>query len=352
MSDLYAAAGGGGDPLGTCIAASVISPGTRSTIATYAWERLEVDPTPGPLGFRDFTRLATSAAGVFVGEATGALPPAGSTLPALAAELPARLLLLDPWQGVNALADQIRQALARGFEHVRIVDIGGDILTHGREDTLCSPLVDALTMAACHLAGAPATVYVAGPGVDGEIPQEELLGRLPGPALTVSADDVDTVAGALVWHPSEASALFAAAVHGVRGTVRTVERRLDLTEESARIHHLPLADAMAHNPVAQALAETRPGTLAEAADLSEKITGIHEINREHRPEGIAAPPKPKALPADAAQALGVIREAAGGAGHCTFRFAARQCGLAWRQIPALRSLLQARGPLLALHDRD
>ncbi|MFC9058008.1 hypothetical protein ACFTXB_08125, partial [Streptomyces sp. NPDC057074] len=52
MSDLYVAAGGGGDPVGTLIAARTIAgdPAGRAVpppIATYAWERHH--PRPGGL---------------------------------------------------------------------------------------------------------------------------------------------------------------------------------------------------------------------------------------------------------------------------------------------------------------
>ncbi len=104
---------------------------------------------------------------------TQPIAPAGSTLPDLAADLSARLVLLDPWQGLAAMAEQIRRLADTGHDHVRIVDVGGDILTHGDEDALCSPLVDALVLVACRIAQVPATVYVAGPGTDGEIPQDD-----------------------------------------------------------------------------------------------------------------------------------------------------------------------------------
>ncbi|MEY2228766.1 DUF1152 domain-containing protein [Streptomyces sp. BF23-19] len=70
MSDLYIAAGGGGDPLGTLIAARALAadpadPARAPLIATYAWERPEVDPTAGgPLGERDFDGLVHEGGGI------------------------------------------------------------------------------------------------------------------------------------------------------------------------------------------------------------------------------------------------------------------------------------------------
>ncbi|MEV7723611.1 DUF1152 domain-containing protein [Streptomyces sp. NPDC087917] len=374
--DLFIAAGGGGDPVGTAVTASAVAraarrgaagagvvaggvPARRHLIATYAWERLEVDPTPGPLGAADFTEdparpAADGSAGALVlTPATRAVPPAGSTLPRLAADLPARLLLLDPCRGLAAMAEQVRRMVdAAGARHVRLVDMGGDVLAHGDEKTLCSPLVDALAVAACVLAGVDASVYVAGPGTDGEIPQEVLLERLEGAErLTPDAYDADTAASALAWHPSEASALFAAAVYGVRGAVRTVERLIPLTDASAHVHRVDLDGALAHSAVARRLLDVRPDTLEEAADLSARLTGIHELERERtgaarRPS--AAPPGPGGLPDSGARAVAAVRALAPGATHATYRFAAGALGLGWRDIPSLRALVGGEGPLLPL----
>ncbi|WDF43763.1 DUF1152 domain-containing protein [Streptomyces sp. T12] len=354
MSDLFIAAGGGGDPVGTAITAATVgrvltgTPLGETTIATFAWERLEVDPTPGPLGVVHFTGLAYRAGLPVITPATRPIAPAGSTLPGLAADLTTRLVLLDPLRGLAAMAEQIRRLADTGHDHVRIVDVGGDILTHGDEDTLCSPLVDALALAACRIAGVPATVYVAGPGTDGEVPQKDVLGRLSGDALTPLAQDVAAIRTALAWHPSEASALFAAAVDGVRGPVRTVNHLIPLTDASAGIHSTSLDDALAHNAVAAHLLGVLPTTLEAAADLSAELTQIHELDRERVGAGEPSAPARAALPWDAQAAREAIREAAQGAPHVTLRFAARALGLTWRRIPSLRALLGVEGPVLAL----
>jgi hypothetical protein len=357
VSDLFIAAGGGGDPVGTAITAATVgrvrtgTPGTppgETTIATYAWARLEVDPTPGPLGVVHLAGLDLRTGLPVITPATRPIAPAGSTLPGLAADLPARLVLVDPWQGLAALAEQIRRLADAGYDHVRIVDVGGDILAHGDEDTLCSPLVDALALAACRLAGVPATVYVAGPGSDGEIPQADVLDRLDGDALTPLAQDVAAIRTALSWHPSEASALFAAAVDGVRGPVRTVNHLIPLTDASARIHSTGLDEALAHNTVAARLLDALPPTLEAAADLSAELTRLHELDRERVGAGEPSPPARAALPWTAHAARDTIRAAAQVAPHVTLRFAARALGLSWRRIPSLRALLGTEGPVLAL----
>ncbi|MCQ4195172.1 DUF1152 domain-containing protein [Streptomyces parvulus] len=360
MSDLYVAAGGGGDPVGTLIAARALGggPAGRSgppLIATYAWERREVDPTAALLGVDDFEDLARPAGTGPTGfaaftPATRVRPPAGSTLPGLARDLPARLLLLDPAAGLAALARQVGAMAAAAGGRVHVVDVGGDVLTHGDEPGLCSPFGDALTLAACHLAGVPTTVHVAGPGLDGEIEERILLGRLAGSRpLVPGRDAVEAAAAALVWHPSEASALWAAAVQGARGAVRTVRgSAIRLTDASARLYPLPLDEAVGQNPVARALVEERPATLRDAAALSHRLTGIHGLAAEPDPApGPSRPAGGTALPGRD-EALSTLRAAAAGAGHVTLRYAARTLGLTWRDIPALRTLLGSGAPLLRL----
>ncbi|THA58272.1 DUF1152 domain-containing protein [Streptomyces sp. A1136] len=353
MTDLYVAAGGGGDPIGTLIAARAITVDPDPPlIATYAWERPEVDPTHRPLGERDFTGLAHEAGGVAFTPATRARRPAGSTMPGLAGDLPARLLLLDPAQGLAGLARQIASMAEAAGGRVRVVDIGGDVLTHGDEPTLRSPFGDSLTLAACHLTGIPTTVYVAGPGLDGEIEQEALLERLAGGhPLTPGRDAASAAAPALAWHPSEASALWAAAVQGARGAVRTVGHTVDVTDVSPRLYHLPLERAIGHNPVARALLDERPATLDAAAALSHRITGIPGLAPE-RGRTTRAPRREPSTGRTAMphrdEAMKLVREAAAGADHVTFRHAAGVLGLTWRDIPALRDVLDTHTPLLPL----
>ncbi|MYR41693.1 DUF1152 domain-containing protein [Streptomyces sp. SID5910] len=355
MTDLYIAAGGGGDPIGTLVAARTVTVDPAPPlIATYAWERPEVDPTARPLGQRDFTGLVRVAGGAAFTAATRARPPAGSTMPGLARDLPVQLLLLDPAQGLFALARQIEAMAEAAGGRIRIVDIGGDILTHGDEPTLRSPFGDAYTLAACHLAGVPTTVYVGGPGLDGEIGEQHLLDRLAGRhPLTPTRNAASAAGPALAWHPSEASALWAAAIHGARGTVRTVHDSIRLTSASPRLHHLPLREAIDHNPVARALLDERPATLDAAADLSHRLTGIHGLAperdrapREQPPAGSAALLDPAFL--DQERAMKTLREAAGGADHVTLRYAARALDLPWTDIPSLREILGCDTPLLRL----
>ncbi|MET7622817.1 DUF1152 domain-containing protein [Streptomyces sp. NPDC005408] len=158
-----------------------------------------------------------------------------------------------------------------------------------------------------------------------------------------------SVAAALAWHPSEASALWAAAIHGARGTVRAVNNTIHLTDVSPRLYHLPLQEAIGHNPIARALLDERPATLDAAADLSHRLTGIHGLEPERNRTPQQDPPAGRTSFLNQDGAMKTLREAADGADHVTLRYAARTLGLTWTDIPALRDILATDTPLLQLN---
>ncbi|WP_129310998.1 DUF1152 domain-containing protein [Streptomyces sp. L2] len=284
MTELFIAAGGGGDPVGTALVHTSTGAGADAVVLTYGWERPSVDPVPGPFAAHDFTGLDHDALPVaLVTTGTRPVAPRVSTLPRLAGHLPTRLALLDPHEGVEGLADQIgRTARALGADRVSVVDVGGDVLAHGDEPTLASPLLDALALAACRLAGVRTTVHVTGPGLDGEVPEETLLARLPGAGSGLGPTLPPWAADVLRWHPSEASALLAAAAAGLRGPCLTRSGALPLTDRSGRVWSLPLSRALEHNPLARGLLSARPATLAGAEEVSLKLYGFNEVARERR----------------------------------------------------------------------
>src|SRR4051794_8268878 len=148
---LLIAAGGGGDAIAAAILHHALDDtGGRSAIATYSWDRLLIDPIPGPRDPSSFTGLEpVGSLNYRITADTTPIPPAGSTLPRLAAELDADLSLLDPRCGAQGLADQLSELRDQlGVDNITIVDVGGDILAHGDEPTLRSPLADSLVLAA------------------------------------------------------------------------------------------------------------------------------------------------------------------------------------------------------------
>jgi hypothetical protein len=284
---LVVAAGGGGDAITGAVLAGPLRLTEPPAVMTYSWDRLMVDPLPGPRTAADFEGLAEREPHVIeVLPTTRPTPPAGSSLPRLAAELPARLFLLDPAHGAVGITRQIA-ATARHLraDTIALVDVGGDVLATGRDPGLRSPLADQLALAGCVLSGIPTRLLVTGAGLDGELPEPVVLQRLRQldaerlPDLT--AGDIEPVRDVFTWHPSEASGLLAAAAAGCRGRVevRDAGDQVDLTGSTVAVYAVDAAKALSVTPGGR-LRNTR--TLDEVEQAVRDATGISEIEYETR----------------------------------------------------------------------
>ncbi|MEU9555697.1 DUF1152 domain-containing protein [Streptomyces fumanus] len=326
MTRVIVAAGGGGDVVAAAMLHAALYGGgeDQAVILTYSWDRLLVDPVPGPRSARDFTGLGSLAPSVRSLPST-ARPkhPAGSTLPRLASDLRQTLALLDPYQGVEGVVRQLGELVAcLAPESIDLLDVGGDILARGDEPTLKSPLADALTLAACCRVDAPVRLLVAGPGLDGELSADELRPLLGRVVHTFTAEDVTPVSGTLEWHPSEATGMLAAAARGVRGTcqVRDAGLPVPLTEESPRLYEVGLDSALRRNALARAIRTTT--TLNEIEAHSRAICGFSEIDYERDKAARLRNQPPGALDTEAVlrQLARFESEArARGVTHTTFR---------------------------------
>jgi len=355
MTRLLIAAGGGGDAL----AAAIIHAATGSEpacIATLAWDRLLIDPLPGPRSARDFASLRRLTEHVrVITPHTRPIPPAGSTLPRLAAALDAPLALLDPTHGAHGLRLQLRElAAVLAAPHAEIIDVGGDILTTGDDPGLRSPLADALVLSACHELDIPVDVLIAGPGLDGEIPEIDVLARAGTAIATrLRPADVDRCLHVFDWHPSEATALLAAAARGARGTaeVRDSGLPVPLTDHSPNVYRLTYAQALAVNPLAQALRHAT--SLEEAERITGALCGFSELDYERakatalREAGSRARHEPHAVTIEdlGHQARIYEHNAAGrGIDYLTFRRLAEALGVSTATAGHLRTHLITTRP--------
>ncbi|MGV9902266.1 DUF1152 domain-containing protein [Streptomyces sp. NPDC003388] len=345
MTRLIVAAGGGGDAVAAAMLHAALYGGEdQAVILTYAWDRLLIDPLPGPRRPDDFTglRLLTPAVWAVPAEARP-IAPAGSTLPRLASELPHTLALLDPSGGAEGLTHQLEDLVSHMEpETIDLLDVGGDILARGDEPTLRSPLADALTLAACCQVNAPVRLLVAGPGLDGELKPED-IGDVLGPVVhTFTASDASVISAVLEWHPSEATALLAAAARGVRGKceIRDAGLPVPLTDESPRVHEFDLDDAISRNELARAIMAT--AHLDEAEAHSREICGSSEIDYERNKALWLNDRQPAQL--DRAAIWPQLEEfeheaRARGISHTTFRRIAEALDLSGSQRDDLRRLL-------------
>ena len=266
------AAGGGGDAVGASMIAACRS-SEPANILTYSWDRLLIDPLPGPRDPSSFDGLQKAGRYNYrVLPKSVAKPPSGSTLPRLASELPATLWLIDPRHGAVGLFEQIRELTELlNIDAIEVVDVGGDILATKPEDTAHGALADTLVLAGVGAIEADIKVLLAGIGLDGETPTEALSNRVKEvdsqPAFHISREAVAAFKRVFEWHPSEVTGLLWAAAMGARGTaeIRSEGLRVSLDDESTRIEIASAQDIILNNSLVAAVADSRSLLEAEAA---------------------------------------------------------------------------------------
>ncbi|MCX5604176.1 DUF1152 domain-containing protein [Streptomyces phaeochromogenes] len=350
MKRLIVAAGGGGDAVAAAMLhAALYGDEDQAVILTYAWDRLLIDPVPGPRGPDNFTGLEQLTPAVWTVPADARpITPAGSTLPRLAAELPHTFALIDPHHGAEGITRQLEELIAHlSPESIDLLDVGGDILARGDEPTLKSPLADALTLAACCQVNASIRLLVAGPGLDGELPLDDLRGMLGSLVHTFTAKDVEHVSSVLEWHPSEATGMLSATALGVRGTceVRDAGLPVELTDEGPTVHEVDLDEAVTRNQLARTILATE--TLDEVEARSREVCGYSEIDYERNKAAWLKdqPPAdlvPQTVLAQLDQFEDEVRRR--GVTHTTFRHLTEALNLSGSQREDLRQLLISSRP--------
>lgn len=282
------AAGGGGDAVGALLARRALGDTDERPplVTTCAWERLRIDPVPGPRARTDFIGL-----GLVGGEpcevlpTSDTVPPGRSVLPRLAETSGARIFVHDFEGGAVGLAHQLRRLSASlDVDRLVVLDVGGDVMARGPEPTLKSPLADSLTLAAALGTGIATTLAVVGPGADAELSESKVLTLLKSVDAEsvgrVVSGDVTALSPVLCWHPTEATALVAAGARGMRGSVAMRRGRdpVPLTEHTATAWAIP-HPSFASLPLARLLRETV--NLSEAEDVM-SATSVNEIDFERQ----------------------------------------------------------------------
>jgi hypothetical protein len=272
--------GGGGDVVGALGITDLLEAlDTEWVLGGVAWERSPIDPRPGPRSLdeiRGGRRCGSSA--VLTEGSTTTLDGVEFSESHMATHLGKPVLLLDITPGPQALATGLSEAAAElGCDAVVLLDVGGDVLAHGAEAGLASPLCDAIVLAAGLFLGKSSEVIgaVYGPGCDGELTPDEVLQRitelqsaealLGAWGLTPKACDLVERAAEIV--PTEASLMAVRCARGERGEVpiRGGRRRVELTPLGALTFFFdPAAAAKAAVPLATAVAPA--GSLEEAHD--------------------------------------------------------------------------------------
>jgi hypothetical protein len=272
--------GGGGDVVGALAAAGIAeAAGAPAELGGLTWERRPVDPLPGPRRMAEVTGCeAVHPAAALAGpDARG--PGGFRFAEGRMAELLGRpVVLADPNPGPAAVGAGLAAAAGRlGCDVLVLLDVGGDVLAHGHETGLASPLADAVVLAAAPPAAAAGLTVlgaVFGAGCDGELTPAEVLERLAevdaaGAGLgasTVPRPVLDRLEDAARSIPTEASAMAARCARGETGraAIRQGRRTVELTGAGGLVHWF--------DP---------QGAMASAARLADAVRGARDLEEAH-----------------------------------------------------------------------
>jgi hypothetical protein len=285
------------------IAGLAAAHGTGTVVGGLTWERRPIDPLPGPrlLGeLRDAEPLGPAVA--LAGPRTTG-PGGFRFAEARVAELLGEpTVLVDPNPGPAAVAAGVATAARHfGCDVVVLLDVGGDVLAHGDEPGLASPLADAVLLAATpHLEAAGLRVVgaVFGAGCDGELTPAEVAERLREVdaaggglgALELDTATRELVAAAVETVPTEASAMALRCATGETGraAIREGRRSVELTAAGGTVAFYEPGVALATASRLAAAVQDAPDLLAADAVLAGM--GVRtELGYERRAGDAAAP---------------------------------------------------------------
>jgi hypothetical protein len=271
--------GGGGDVVGAlAVAEAARALGTDAVVGGLTWERRPVDPLPGPrrLDEVDAVELIHEAVALAGPQTTG---PGGFRFceADMAAFLGEPTVLVDPNPGPRTVAAGLDAAAQRlGCDLVVLLDVGGDVLAHGDEAGLASPLADAVLLAAARHLRTPSIGVIFGAGCDGELRPTEVAERLAEVAdaggdlgeLPLPAAALDRVEASLAHVVTEASAMAVRCARGETGetTIRQGRRTVELTPAGGRLACFDPLTAIASAARLAALVADA-GDLADADEL-------------------------------------------------------------------------------------
>jgi hypothetical protein len=262
--------GGGGDVVGTLAITDLLEGlGTEWVLGGVAWERSPIDPRPGPRSLDEIRggRPCGSAAVLTEGSTT-TLDGVELSESRMASHLGRPVLLLDITGGPQALATGLGEAATElECDAIVLLDVGGDVLAHGDEPGLASPLCDAIVLASGLFLARSTEVIgaVYGPGCDGELTPDEVLRRITElqsadallGAWGITPRACDLVESAAEVVPTEASLNAVRCARGERGEVpiRGGRRTVELTPLGALTFFFdPAAAAKSAVPLATAVA--------------------------------------------------------------------------------------------------
>jgi hypothetical protein len=246
--------GGGGDVVGALATAELcrLRYRARPVLGGVSWERRPIDPLPGPRAEDEIEGARRLAPAILAASPSTRVRGSGVLFAEsrLAGLLGEETLLVTVSRGPAVVAEGLAAAMRElGCDLAIFIDVGGDVVAHGDEPGLASPLCDAVMLAAAarleRSGGPPVLAGVFGAGCDGELTPSEVFGRLDlvrdagGLALPPPGRIEPEIAGrleeAVAAVPTEASAMALRAYRGETGvfTIRSGRRTVHLTRQAA-----------------------------------------------------------------------------------------------------------------------
>ena len=215
--------------------------GTPAIVGGITWERRPIDPLPGARTLDEIEDLAERLNDAVALAGPNTCGPGGFLFAEsrMAEVLGAPVVLVDPNPGPRAVASALDDAAARlGCDLLVVLDVGGDVLAHGDEPGLASPLADAIMLAACTHLRTRSVLGVFGAGCDGELTPAEVLERVAEVsradgllgAWALTTDAAVRLEAAIAVVPTEASAMALRCARGWYGTstIRNGRRSVEL----------------------------------------------------------------------------------------------------------------------------
>lgn len=289
--------GGGGDVVGALAVAEHcrLFHGANPIVGGVTWERMPVDPQPGPRRADEIDNALLLAPGVLAASGDTAIRDNGVLFAEsrVAGMLGVQSVLVDVTLGPRAIADGLQAAAeTMGCDLIVFLDVGGDALAHGDEPGLGSPLCDAVMLAAADLLAerdVPVLGAVFGTGCDGELTPSEVLERLAevgvaggfAGAVGLTPEVAELLERAVETVPTEASAQAVAAFRGVSGEVPIRDgRRTVLLSPLAAVTFFFLVPAAVRSAARLALAVRDAGDLDEANAILRSLGVRTELDWE------------------------------------------------------------------------
>ncbi len=225
--------GGGGDVVGALAVADLArAAGLGARVGGVTWERRPIDPLPGPRRLDELVGAEPVNDAVALAGPDTSGPGGFSFAEAhMARFLGEQTVLVDPHGGPRTLAAHLDAAAGSlGCDLIALVDVGGDVLAHGNEPGLASPLCDSLLLAAAAHLRHPSVCVLFGTACDGELTADEVLERVAEVSAAggligahgLTPAELTRLEGAVAMVPTEASAM---ALRGGRGEYGRAEIR-------------------------------------------------------------------------------------------------------------------------------